>query len=203
MIESFHVPEKEVASWAGISSAVFAISQAVAGVFWGRASDRWGRKYVVLFDLSFSFFATLVFGFSKSLMLMITARVLAGLSGGGVGIIRTTVAELVPQKELQPRAFSIMPLIYTIGGIFGPAIGGILANPAKTYPEIFGKSNFFKIYPYALPNLALGFFFLIGIVTGFLFLNVSGHPKGKTKPELNVTRRLSRRKNMIGIMEEL
>lgn len=179
MIESFRIPQKEVARWAGISSAVFAISQAVAGVFWGRASDRWGRKSVILSGLSFSLITTLIFGFSKSLTVMIIARALAGLSGGSVGIIRTTVAELVPQKELQPRAFSVMPLIYTIGSIFGPALGGILANPAKSHPEIFGKNNFFKIYPYALPNLTLSFFFVVSIVVGFLFLNVSSDPKNE------------------------
>lgn len=35
------------------------------------------------------------------------------------GIIRTVVAEMVPQKVLQPRAFSIMPLVWTIGSILG------------------------------------------------------------------------------------
>ena len=100
------------------------------------------------------------------------ARALAGLGNGNVGIIRTTVAEMVPQKELQPRAFSVMPLIWTIGSIFGPAFGGALANPAERHPELFGKSVFFKRYPFALPNLVACVFFLIGFTTGVLFLKV-------------------------------
>lgn len=43
------------------------------------------------------------------------ARSLQGASSGNVGIIRTAVAEMVPQKELQPRAFSIMPLVWYAG----------------------------------------------------------------------------------------
>jgi MFS family permease len=50
----------------------------------------------------------------------ITARALQGLGNGNVGILRTVVAELCPWKELQPRAFSIMPLVHTIGAVVGP-----------------------------------------------------------------------------------
>ena len=36
MIESFNVPKNKVARWAGITSAVFSLSQAMTGVFWGQ-----------------------------------------------------------------------------------------------------------------------------------------------------------------------
>lgn len=36
---------------------------------------------------------------------------------------RTAVAEMVPWKELQPRAFSLMPLVFNIGAVFGPVLG--------------------------------------------------------------------------------
>ena len=76
-----------------------------------------------------------------------------GADYNAVGIIRTMVAEMVPQKELQPKAFSIMPLVWSVGSIFGPAFGGVLANPVKQYPAIFGGSEFLKAYPFALPNI--------------------------------------------------
>lgn len=93
-----------------------------------------------------------------------------GLSNGNVGIIRTAVAELVPEKELQPRAFSIMPLVWTIGSIFGPSIGGILVNPTKRFPKVFGKFKLLENYPFALPNLLISLLFLTGIFSGILFL---------------------------------
>jgi MFS family permease len=83
---------------------------------------------------------------------------------------------MVPQRELQPRAFSLMPLVWTIGSIFGPVIGGSLVNPATRFPEWFGNSEFFKRYPYALPNLVVSTFFIIGVSIGFLFLEVSMQP---------------------------
>ncbi|RAL60437.1 hypothetical protein DID88_000212 [Monilinia fructigena] len=54
-----------------------------------------------------------------SLPMAIIARALQGACNGNVGIIRTMVAEMVPEKELQPRAFSIMPLVWSLGSIFG------------------------------------------------------------------------------------
>lgn len=174
MVHTLGVPNKEVAQWVGIISAVFSISQCLTAVPWGSYSDRVGRKFVILLCLSLVMLFTLAFGFSQSLWMAIVARACVGLGNGNVGVIRTMVAELVPQKELQPRAFSIMPLVWTIGSIFGPAVGGSLANPAKHYPDLFGNSDFFKKYPYALPNIAVSILFIIGVTTGFLFLRVSG-----------------------------
>ena len=102
----------------------------------------------------------------------IVARSFAGATSGNVGTFRTVVAEMIPEKELQPRAFSIMPLVFTIGSIFGPALGGALANPARNYPNTFGNSALLKKYPYALPNIAASVLFMIGLITGALFLKV-------------------------------
>lgn len=170
MIESFSVPKTKVAYWAGVTSAIFSLAQCATGVIWGRASDRFGRKPAILAGLTWTMFTSVLFGFSTSLPLAIAARALAGAGNGNVGIIRTTVAEMVPQKELQPRAFSIMPLVWTIGSIFGPAFGGALASPAKRHPELFGDVDFLKRFPFALPNLVTSILFLIGLTTGVLFL---------------------------------
>ena len=113
---------------------------------------------------------SLFWGFSRSLVWAIAARALAGISNGTVGIIRTTVAEMVPQKVLQPRAFSVMPLVWTMGSIFGPMLGGALAKPATRYPSLFGNNEFLKKFPFALPNMVASVLFLFGISTGILFL---------------------------------
>jgi MFS family permease len=80
---------------------------------------------------------------------------------------------MVPQRELQPRAFSIMPIVWSLGSIIGPAFGGFFAEPAEQYPKIFGHIEFFKRFPYALPNLILTIFFLLSVTVATLFLHVS------------------------------
>ncbi|KAF8462540.1 major facilitator superfamily domain-containing protein [Kalaharituber pfeilii] len=167
MIESFDVPKKDIAFWVGVTSASFAYAQFTSGILWGRASDRFGRKPTILCGLLGTFLSSLLFGFSKSLPMAITSRCMAGLLNGNVGILRTLVAEIVPQKELQPRAFSLMPLVISI---FGPAVGGYLSEPVKNHPRYFPPGGFFAKYPYALPNLFNCVLFALGAIIGFLFL---------------------------------
>ena len=133
MVKSFGVAENEIGKWAGLCAAVFSIcqyiaasssqthaeplstGQAVMGIPWGRFSDIYGRKPAILLGLLSTMLTQLMWGFSKSLPTAIVARALAGAGNGNVGIIRTVVAEMVPYKELQPRAFSIMPLVWNVG----------------------------------------------------------------------------------------
>ncbi|EEH16239.2 hypothetical protein PABG_06326 [Paracoccidioides brasiliensis Pb03] len=170
MIRSLGVGEDEVAKWVGFASATFSICQCLTAVPWGALADRVGRKPIILCGLCITMIFSLLLGFSTSLPMVILSRACIGLGNGNVGIIRTVVAELVPEKELQPRAFSLMPLVWTVGSIFGPAFGGALADPAKKHEKWFGNSKFFKKYPFALPNIAVSVFFVIGIFTGALFL---------------------------------
>ena len=170
MIQSFNVPPDQIAKWAGLTSAAFSLSQCLTAIAWGRASDRFGRKPAILLGLVCTMVTSTLFGFSKSLSWALLMRSLQGGFNGNVGIIRTMVAELVPQKDLQPRAFSLMPLVWTIGSILGPTFGGATVHPAERYPSLFGKSRFLRKFPFAPPNLLSAALFLVGIIVGFLFL---------------------------------
>lgn len=175
MIASLNVRENEIGKWAGIAVSVFSLAQCVTAIAWGRASDRWGRKPIILLGLTSTMITSVLWGFSTSLTMAIVVRILAGAGNGNVGIIRTTVAEMVPWKELQPRAFSIMPLVWNIGSIFGPTLGGALANPYNIEPgqKVREDAGLLERFPYALPNLVAAVLFLVGITTGILFLDES------------------------------
>lgn len=170
MIKSFGVPKNEVAKWAGFTGSIFSVAQSMAAVPWGRASDRFGRKPIILIGLTSTMICFIIWGVSTSLTMAIIVRFIMGAGNGNVGILRTMVAEMVPEKELQPKAFSLMPLVWSIGSVFGPAFGGFFAQPAEQYPSLFGNIAFFKKYPFALPNILAGVIFFISFMTGLLFL---------------------------------
>lgn len=48
--------------------------------------------------------------------------------------------------------------------------GGALSNPADQYPSVFGRVQFFKDYPYALPSFTVGAIGLSAVVTSALFV---------------------------------
>ena len=181
MVQSFNVPTGQVAKWAGLMSAIFSLAQCLTGIAWGRASDKFGRKPTIMLALFLTMVTGVLFGFSRSLTWAMLARAGQGLCNGNVGIIRTSVAELVPEKVLQPRAFSIMPLVWTVGSIFGPAFGGSLVHPVERFPTIFKKSKLFAEYPFALPNVLISALFCIGILSGILFLKETLEEKKSRK----------------------
>ena len=49
-------------------------------------------------------------------------------------------------------------------------IGGALARPCLSYPELFPRGTIWDRYPYLLPNLFSAATVFIGVVIGFLFL---------------------------------
>jgi hypothetical protein len=56
------------------------------------------------------------------------------------------------------------------GVIIGPILGGLLADPAGSYPSLFGQVGWFIKFPYALPNIISAFFLFIA--AGCVFLGL-------------------------------
>ncbi|KAF3927851.1 hypothetical protein ABW20_dc0103568 [Dactylellina cionopaga] len=184
MVAHFHVTsnEGEIAMWTGGAVAAFAFAEMLTGMLWGNLSDRIGRKPVLIGGLIGTGLSMLLFGLAPSMPLALAARALGGLLNGNVGVIQTTVAELVPKKEHQPRAFSVMPFVWSFGSIIGPSIGGMLAEPVKHYPEYFAEDGVFGRFPYLLPNLACSTICVIGVLNGIFFLDET-HPELVDQPD--------------------
>lgn len=91
------------------------------------------------------------------------------------GVIQTMVGELVKKPEHEPKAYAVMPFVWSIGTIIGPAIGGMLANPVKSYPALFSHHGIFASYPFLLPNLVCAALMLVSIIAGALLLQET-HP---------------------------
>ncbi|KAK5998497.1 Major facilitator superfamily multidrug transporter mfsB [Cladobotryum mycophilum] len=172
MIEDFHITDdaNKISVYAGMVTSAFTLAEFATGVMWGKLSDKFGRKPILLTGLIGTALSVLVFGFAPSLPVALFARALGGLLNGNIGVLQTTVAELVTVKEHQPRAYTIMPMVWCIGSIIGPMIGGALARPCVSYPDLFPRGSLWDRYPYLLPNLFSAFTVFIGVIVGFLFL---------------------------------
>lgn len=187
MVESFHVTDNDqkIALYAGMITSAFTFAEFSAGMFWGRMSDRIGRKPVLVMGLIGTAISMVAFGFAPNLATAMIARALGGLLNGNIGVLQTTVAEIVTVKEHQPRAYSIMPFVWCLGSIIGPAMGGALAQPCVNYPWLFSRNTLFDRFPFLLPNLVCIVVLICGIVVGFLFLEET-HPKRSTEGTLAV-----------------
>jgi MFS family permease len=172
------VPQEQIGYYAGFIESIFAIVQFATSFLWGRASDRIGRKPVLLIGLLGVGISMNFFGFAKTLPQMIAARSIAGLMNANISVLKTVLGELTDETN-QARAFSLLPLCYAFGAMIGPAMGGVLSDPTEQFPALRDIA-FLKTYPYWLPCFCASLFNVIGLVAGFFFLKETLPSKAAT-----------------------
>lgn len=141
----------------GLLASSFAIAQFLFSPFWGRFSDRFGRKPIIsiaLLGISLSYF---VFAFSTSLTWLFISRFLQGtFSAAALPVAQAYVAD-VTSKEERIKGMSTLGASIALGFIFGPAIGGTLSLITFQFPfiaaSILSLLNFFSVHFYLPESL--------------------------------------------------
>ncbi|PNP49604.1 hypothetical protein THARTR1_09615 [Trichoderma harzianum] len=166
------LPDSTISSQAGVLHASFTAAQFLTAMMWGRIADskRVGRKTVLLIGLLGTSVSCLGFGFSTTFWQALLFRTIGGATNGNIGVMRTMISEIIREKKYQPRAFLLLPMTFNIGVIIGPILGGILSDPAGSYPSLFGNIGFFVKFPYAAPNIVSFLFLLLAAVAVWLGL---------------------------------
>lgn len=132
----------------GLMAASFAVGEFLFAPFWGRLSDRFGRKPVILLSLlgiSFSFAA---FAVANTLTWLFISRFLQGVFAVGALTSASAYVADVTTKESRIQGMSRLGASFATGFIFGPAIGGFLSSINHQLP-------FFAASALTLFNLAL------------------------------------------------
>ncbi len=119
----------------GLLIAAFSIAQLVAAPFWGRVSDRYGRRPALLIGLTASALAYVVFGFAESLWLLFLSRLVQGAGGGTTGVAQAYVADTMPPRE-RAKALGWLSAATSAGVAFGPVIGSFAAHLGKAAPGL-------------------------------------------------------------------
>lgn len=168
MVQTF--PEVKLGQeglYVGLIASSYALAQFATNFFWGWLSDKIGRKPVILMGTVFTAACFVAFGFSRTLWQAILVQVFMGLVNGNQGLISTCLGEITDRTN-QSQAFTYLPVLYGLGGITGPALGGLLVTPWNPFDK--EKPN---PYPYLLPNLFSAGVLVIDLVMTMLFLEES------------------------------
>jgi len=113
--------------------AVFSAAQMVAAPFWGRLSDRIGRRTVLVAALVGSCLGSLVTGLAGALWVLFAGRVLDGFSGSSYAVGQAAVADLA-EPEDRPRLMGMLAAAFGVGFVAGPLIGSIAALGGRELP---------------------------------------------------------------------
>jgi len=161
------VDSTRIGLYVGTIASAFALAQFTTNFFWGWLSDRVGRKPVVMLGTLLTAACFVAFGFCRTLWQAVLVQALMGLVNGNQGVISTCLGEITDRSN-QSKAFTFLPVIYGIGGITGPALGGLLVFPENPFRK--GQKN---PYPYLLPNLFSGAILMIDLFFTGIFLEES------------------------------
>ncbi|MFD3547593.1 MFS transporter [Streptomyces sp. NPDC058655] len=94
---------------------------------YGKLSDTFGRKPVLLFGTGLFLVGSLLCGLAWNMGALIAFRIVQGLGGGALqGTVQTLAADLYPLRD-RPRIQARMSTVWAASSVAGPAVGGLLA----------------------------------------------------------------------------
>jgi MFS transporter, DHA1 family, tetracycline resistance protein len=140
----------------GVVIGVLVLSYSAAQLFlapvWGRLSDRFGRRPILIVGLVGSAISYLVFAFAGSILALLLSRIMAGVGGANVPVAQAYIADITP-PERRAGGMGLIGAAFGLGFIFGPAIGGLLAPISPAAPGLAAAAL-------CAGNAVVAFFFL-------------------------------------------
>ena len=97
-------------------------------IWWGRSSDRRGRKWILAATTACAALTYIAFAFASSFWLALAIRVLTGFFSGTVGVCQSYIADVTKPAQ-RARSIGYLGASINLGFVIGPAIGGLLATP--------------------------------------------------------------------------
>ena len=115
---------------------IYSAMQFLATPLLGKLSDRVGRRPVLLVSLLGTAVGFFIMGGARTLAWLFIARVIDGISGGNISTAQAYIADVTKPEE-RSRAMGMIGAAFGLGFIFGPAIGGVLAQFSISAPFYF------------------------------------------------------------------
>ncbi|HNW55583.1 MAG TPA: MFS transporter [bacterium] len=140
--------------------SVFSLFAFLSAPLLGSFSDRIGRRPILIISLLSTAIGWFVFASAKSITFLFLGRIIDGLAAGNYPIAQGYLTDISRDDKERTANMGLIGAIFGIGFIFGPMIGGLLANISTAAPFFF-----------------VGIISAINTIAAFFFLPESHHQR--------------------------
>ena len=128
---SFHAEPWQIS----LVFSAYAMGGFVGEPFWGRLSDRIGRKPVLISTLTCNCLCYGLMAFAPNIWAAFVIRLFGGMFAGNGSVVQGYIADVTPAHERAGK-LARLGVAFNIGFIVGPSLSGLLAHP-ELGPEGF------------------------------------------------------------------
>ncbi|GIL15836.1 MAG: tetracycline resistance MFS efflux pump [Chloroflexota bacterium] len=136
-----------------ILTSIFFTAQFFAAPLLGRLSDRLGRRPVLIVSQIGTLTALLMNALAPTMLFLSLSRVIDGITGGNITVAQAYLSDVTDETQ-RTRSMGLISAAFSLGFIFGPAFGGLLA--AQFGPRV----PFFAAAGFSLATILLSTFML-------------------------------------------
>jgi MFS transporter, DHA1 family, tetracycline resistance protein len=145
------------ALWGGVLATVFAAMQFLFGPTLGSLSDRYGRRPVLIISLVIMALIYVLMALAQMIWLLLVGRIIGGITAATQATSAAYMAD-ISRPEEKAANFGLIGAAFGMGFIFGPLIGGVLA-------EYGTRAPFWAAAVLAAANAVFGYYVLPETVT--------------------------------------
>lgn len=121
---SFHAAPWQI----GLVFSAYSLGSFVGEPFWGKLSDRIGRKPLLVSTVFANCLCYGALAFAPNIWWAIVIRVMGGMAAGNGSVVQGYIADVTPVEHRAGR-MAKLGAAYNLGFILGPFVGGVLAKP--------------------------------------------------------------------------
>ncbi len=124
--KSFDAPGWQI----GLIFAAYSVGAFFGEPFWGRLSDKYGRKPLLISTITGNCLCYLALAFAPNIWAAFAIRLVGGLAAGNGAVVQGYLADVTP-PEKRARQMSYQSAAWNIGLIVGPSVGGLFVHTSS------------------------------------------------------------------------
>ncbi|RYP83376.1 hypothetical protein DL770_005396 [Monosporascus sp. CRB-9-2] len=112
-------------TWVG---SAYLLANAVSVPSWGKISDIWGRKPILLAAVANFWIGSLLCAVSVNMGMLIAARAIQGVGGGGIVVlVNICISDLFSLRR-RGIYYGLMGMVWAFASAIGPILGGVFTS---------------------------------------------------------------------------